>query len=418
LAETGLHLRGQEPRPRVLFLCHRLPFPPNKGDKIRSYHWLRALCDRFRVSLGAFVDAADDWAHEDYLSGLCEDVCLVALKRTRATIRSLAGLFCGEPLTKRYYLDAEMSSWVRAWSKREDGGTVFVYSSAMAQYVTGGEFRVRRRVIDFVDVDAEKWRQYADHRRGAGKWVYRREAKTLAKYDAEVARTFDFSLFVSEAEARLFSMCAPAARRVGALGNGVDSDFFTPDVKLASPFDPNVAPVVFTGAMDYWPNVDAASWFVTSVWPDVLRQVPTSVLYLVGANPATGVVQLQSESVVVTGTVPDVRPYLRFARVVVAPMRVARGVQNKVLEGMAMAQPIVVTSAGLEGLSARDGEHLLVADEPDGFARRVVAALEGKHSELGHAAREWVRREYDWTSRREQLIELLYPHCNGARAEA
>jgi sugar transferase (PEP-CTERM/EpsH1 system associated) len=392
----------------LLFLCHRIPYPPDKGDKIRSYHWLRALASAYRVHLAAFVDDPADWVHRPQVEALCASCLLLPLRPAAAKLRSLMGLATGEPLSLPYYRDPRLARWLEELRSRRGIGRVVVYSSAMAQYAAKSEWAKARRVIDFVDVDSDKWRQYAQARRGPMRWVYAREAAKLETFDLAMARVFDASLFVSPVEAQWFrDRLGAGAERVTYVDNGVDAVFFDPGLAGSSPYPPGVRAVVFTGAMDYWANAEAVTWFCREVWPRVLAEEPRAVFYIVGSRPGEAVQALASEAVVVTGRVPDVRPYLGHADAVVVPMRIARGIQNKVLEGMAMARPVIVSSKGLEGISARHGQEVLVADEAEDVSRCLCDVLRHGAHGVGLAARETVRRDYAWEGNARRLLDLV-----------
>lgn len=391
----------------VLFLCHRIPYPPDKGDKIRSYRWLLGLAERYRVHLGAFVDDPSDWAHAARLRELCGEVCLRPLPPLRARLRGLPALLTAGALTTACYRDSPMAAWVRDLLARRPIGRIIVYSSAMAQYALLPQARGVRRVIDFVDVDADKWRQYAERTRAPMAWLYAREARCLLAHDVQAARTFDASLFVSAPEAALFRQESGPCGALAAVPNGVDHVFFAPDPARPSPFGDAMRPVVFTGAMDYWANVDAVRWFAEAVWPLVRQREPAARLYVVGARPSGAVRALGCGDIVVTGRVPDVRPYLQHAEAVIAPMRIARGIQNKVLEGMAMGRVVVTTPMGLEGLEAVPGRHLLVSADPATMAEQVTQALLGEHAQVGTAARELIRERYDWRIATERFLDVV-----------
>lgn len=395
-------------RPDLLFLCHRIPYPPDKGDKIRSYRWFSALVENFRVHLGAFIDDPADWAHVGDLQERCASTLLLPLPPTWATVRSLTGLLRGTALTFPYYRDERMRRWVEERLTCQESGYVLVFSSAMGQYVEGTRWSRTRRVIDFVDVDSDKWRQYAKTRPWPASWVYQREAERLAEAEARLAGIFDASVFVSDSEADLFrGRVGRLAPRVVAIPNGVDSAYFASTPGRASPFPSGTEPVVFTGAMDYWANADAVLWFVREVWPRIRACRPQAILAIVGARPSPEVQALGCADVQVTGWVPDVRPYLQHALAVVAPMRIARGIQNKVLEGMAMGRPVVVTPKALEGLEAVPGRDLLLADGPLAFAEAVLAVLNGDRKAVGVSGRRLVERHYHWAKAAQMLLELV-----------
>lgn len=395
-------------RTDLLFLCHRIPFPPNKGDKIRSFHLLRFLSERYRVHLGAFVDDPDDWRDQNQVAALCASSCLLPLRPILGKLRGLTGLLTGQPLTVPYYRDRRLAAWVRETWARHAIGHILVFSSAMGQYVLDETFRRAQRIVDFVDVDSDKWRQYAPTKPPYTAWLFRREGERLEAFDKALARACDLSLFVSPQEAALFrTLLGDTPARVEYLTNGVDTSFFAPDPEWPNPFPKGQRALVFTGAMDYWANVEAVTWFAQQVLTRVRDRVPEARFHIVGIRPTEQVRRLAGPAAVVTGAVPDVRPYLQHAAVVVAPLRIARGIQNKVLEGMAMARPVVVTPKGLEGISAQDGAHLLVAETPEAFADQVCRILETGEGMLGIYAREQVCRAHGWEASLNRFGEML-----------
>lgn len=384
---------------RILYLVHRMPYPPNKGDKVRSYHLLRHLAARHEVLMGTFVDDPDDESHVATVAQWCSEVKAVRLHPRRAKLASLAGLLRDEPLTLAYYRDATLHGWVRALRQRGRIDAVVVFSSSMAQYAEGFDVPV---LVDFVDVDSAKWTDYADAHRWPMSWLYRREGRQLLAYERRVASRVNQSFFVTDKEVGLFAGLAPeCALRVQAVGNGVDTTFFAPDPARTSPFDANETPIVFTGAMDYWPNVDAVTWFVRDMLPPLRQRWPGLRLSIVGRSPTAAVQALAGDGVRVTGTVPDVRPWLQHAAVVVAPLRLARGIQNKVLEAMAMGRPVVAAATCVEAIDAVAGVHLAAAGEAEDFEREVSALLADTTAAaaMGAAARHCVEQAYGWTAR-------------------
>ncbi len=390
----------------ILLLCHRIPYPPDKGDKIRSYRWLMGLAERYRVHLGAFVDDPSDWAHTERMRALCGEVCLRPLPSLRARLRAMPALLTPRPLSVACYRDRQMAAWVRRMLTRPALSRIVVYSSAMAQYGLGPLAARRRRIIDYVDVDADKWRQYAERTKAPLSWLYAREARCLLAHDARAARAFDASLFVSAAEAALFRQLSGVAG-ARAVPNGVDLAYFTPSPSRSTPYRDGEQAVVFTGAMDYRANVDAVRWLAAEVWPAVRQRFASARLYVVGARPARELCKLACPDILITGRVPDVRPFIQHAAAIVAPMRIARGVQNKVLEGMAMGRVVLTTSMGLDGIDAEPGRHLLVADDPYDMAAQLVAVLQGGHARVGSAARELIRERYHWRTAIERFLGVV-----------
>ena len=393
----------------LLLLVHRIPWPPNKGDKIRSYHMLRHLARHYRVHLGTFIDDPADAAWLPQLETLCASVHARPLCGRRARLRALSGFLTGEPLSLPWYRDRELARWVRRTVATHPVQRALVFSSAMAQYLP--EQADLARVIDFVDVDSDKWNQYAAARGWPMNAIYRREGRRLLDWERRLAATSDASLFVSPAEADVFRRLAPeAADRVHAINNGVDADHFDPErVAGRSPFAPGTHNIVFTGAMDYWPNVDAVAWFVETVLPRIRDTHPGASFCIVGSRPAPEVEALASRpGVTVTGFVDDVREWIAHATLAVAPLRVARGVQNKVLEAMALARPVVATPQALEGLSARPGHDILLSEaDPAAFAAVVTQQLRNPDPAIGAAARARVLADYDWARNLARLDELL-----------
>jgi sugar transferase (PEP-CTERM/EpsH1 system associated) len=405
----------------LLYLVHRFPYPPNKGDKIRSYHLLKHLSQSYRIHLGAFVDDEKDLEYLGTVKALCEETCFVNLRPTIARLRSAYGLISGQPLTVPYYADNRLQKWVNSVLERHPIRNILIFSSAMAQYVTHANRA--RRVIDFVDIDSDKWKQYAATARWPMNWIYARESTLLLDYESQIAQDFQCATFVSEAEADLFRQLAPeAASKVFHFNNGVDSDYFSPANNYSSPYPSGINPLVFTGAMDYWANANAVEWFARGVLPLIQASVPEVEFYIVGARPTSAVRLLDSlPGVTVTGSVPDVRPYLAYAALAVAPLRIARGVQNKVLEAMAMEKVVVASSQAAKGISAIPGEELLVADDESEFANRVIALLRAESQlkrAIGEAARARVLATYNWEKNLERITVLLsQPQATRSTAE-
>ena len=394
----------------LLLLIHRIPYPPNKGDKIRSWHLLKHLAGQYRVHLATFVDDPDDWQHVPHVEAQCASSHFAALHPLRARVRSLGALTANRSLSLDYYRNAGLQRWVDDTMAKHKIERVLVFSSAMAQYAE--KYPQARRVVDFCDVDSDKWRQYADQKSWPMSWLYRHEARQLLAYERQVARDYDASLFVSQPEADLFRKLAPESdAKIGFFNNGVDTDYFSPEPAHVSPYQAGERVLVFTGAMDYWPNVDAVQWFAADVFPQLRAAFPGLRFYIVGARPSPAVEALgKLDGVTVTGTVPDVRPYIAHAKVAVAPLRIARGIQNKVLEAMAMATPTVVSPQALEGIDAAPGSELAVADGAPAWIATVGALLARQHEQnasMGRAARARVEHHYSWPSNLACIEERL-----------
>jgi sugar transferase (PEP-CTERM/EpsH1 system associated) len=414
-------MTAMDARPPLLYLVHRIPYPPNKGDKVRSFNILRHLARRYRIYLGCFVDQAEDMDYVPRLGEWCAETHVVRLARRRARLAALAALVRGQALSVPYFADAGLRAWVAAVVARHDIRRGLVFSGPMAQYldVAGLE----RRVIDFCDLDSAKWRQYADERRWPWSWLYAREADRLLAFERHAAQRTDASVFVTDAEADLLRRAAPELReRILAIENGVDSVFFSPERRHDDPYPRGGPVLLFTGAMDYWPNIDAVTWFARDILPAIRRAHADVRFYVVGRNPAAAVAELAGGHIRVTGTVPDIRPWLAHAGVVVAPLRVARGIQNKVLEAMAMGKPVVVSAGSASGLAGRAGDDFATAADAGEFVERVSALLANPESRarMGAAARRCVLARYAWDAHLERFERLLEerPAATAARVDA
>jgi polysaccharide biosynthesis protein PslH len=395
---------------KLLYLVHRMPYPPNKGDKVRSYHLLKHLTAKHQVFLGTFMDDPEDEVHVTTLRSLCAELHIERLHPKRARLTSLLGLLGQNALTLRYYRNRGLAQWVKQISTQHQLDAVVVFSSSMAQYAENlGHVPV---LVDFVDVDSAKWSQYAKERPWPLSWLYRREGRCLLAYERAVALKARSSFFVADNEAALFRELAPhTAGRVHTLSNGVDAQVFSVDPSRPSPLQPGKPSVVFTGAMDYWPNVDAVSWFCSDILPLLQKNWPQLRFYVVGRNPDATVQALSSHCVVVTGTVPDVRPYLQHADVVVAPLRLARGIQNKILEAMAMGRPVVAARACVAALQAQADVEIVAAESAHEYAAAIEALLSDPEQaqRVGSAARHCVLQRYSWSAHLAGIDKYLNP---------
>jgi sugar transferase (PEP-CTERM/EpsH1 system associated) len=308
-------------------------------------------------------------------------------------LHSLSGLISGKALTLPYYKNKTLQNWVDRLMSDLCVEKVVVFSSAMAQYVE--KFEQALRIMDFVDVDSDKWTLYAKSKAWPLDQVYRREGRLLGRYERKIAGEFDASFFVSPQEAALFRTLAPeSATRIHTYSNGVDADYFSPDRPYPAPFPSTEQAIVFTGAMDYWPNIDAVNWFARDIFPLVLIEKPDARFYIVGSNPSGAVTQLANRpGIVVTGRVDDVRPYLAHAILAVAPLRIARGIQNKVLEAMSMGTPVVASPQALEGIASTGG--CRSGRDAEEFAAHILELLRSERS-TGSAGRACILQHYDW----------------------
>ena len=403
--------------PDILFLAHRIPFPPDRGDKIRSWHLLERLTRMSRVHLGCFADDEADAAHlpalRQALGNRLGEVH-VERRRTGKAVAGARALLDRKPVSLTLFDSRALRAFVGRMLASGRIGTVFGFSGQMAQFVPaqpGARF-----VMDLGDVDSAKFAQYAEQGAAPMRWVHAREARLLAEYERATAARADVTTLVSEAEAALFR-ARTGLPNIRALSNGIDLEYFAPaaDFPCLPEAGRGAAPILlFTGQMDYPPNVDAVAWFAEQVLP----QVADARFVIAGRNPAPDVRRLAGQRVHVTGAVDDMRRWLAAADLVVAPLRIARGIQNKVLEAMAMAKPVVASAAALEGIEAEPDRDLVVADGAEATVeaiRRLLADREAAQA-LGRRARACVERGYSWEQRLAPLEEIVFPA--GRRAAA
>jgi sugar transferase (PEP-CTERM/EpsH1 system associated) len=378
--------------PRLLYVAHRPPYPPDKGDRIRTFHLLRSLARRASIHLACLADEGTDPAAVAALRGYCERVAVVRLGRVARWGRALASLARGRTITEGAFEEPALRGLLRAWARETPFTAALASSSGVAPYLGIEELRGVPVVVDLMDVDSQKWLDYAAAGRGPRAWLYRIEGRRLRRLEAGLADRASALTFVTGAEADLYRRFRPRGP-VYAVPNGVDLDYFRP-----APGGEE-AGCVFVGALDYRPNVDGACWFCRQVWPGVVAHRPGTRVALVGRRPALAVRRLgRLEGVDVVGQVPDVRPYLADAAVAIAPLRIARGVQNKVLEALAMGKAVVASPQALEGLDVEPGVHLLVASTAAEWAGAVDRLLgtPDVRRRLGSAGRRFVEEHHDW----------------------
>lgn len=399
----------------ILFLAHRIPFPPDRGDKIRGFHILKFLSERKRVHLITFADEEADMKHKGGLAPYTANRQVIW--RAKNPVSSgMQALLSHRPLSLTAFENEALREAVDSLLARHAVDTIYVFSSQMAQYLPP---RPRQRVImDFVDMDSAKFAAYAEDSSGPMRWVYAREARLLLQHERAVAARADASLFVSEEEARLFRD-RTGADRVHVIENGIDTAFYDPAAHFRR-VDAVGSLIVFTGQMDYRPNVEGVTWFVQTILPHIRIAHPDARFAIVGRNPTDAVKALAREpGVMVTGEVADVRGWLDAASVVVAPLRMARGIQNKVLEAMAMARPTVASTAAAEGID--HGGTIRVGGTVGEIAEQVTALLSdpAQAAALGAAAREQVMRRYSWEARLQPLEQIMgLPHRSPKRTAA
>ncbi len=394
----------------ILFLCHRVPFPPDRGDKIRSHNILKRLAEASAVHVGCFADDERDMSYAGELAEVAASQCVLMRDRSRA-VAGLTGLAKGQSMLVSLFDHPGLHQWVRQTLAEQPISAVFAYSVQMAHFVPVLPAHVRF-MMDFVDLDSAKYAAYGAEGSGPMAWINRREGRVLLDFERRVAARADMSSFVSEAEAALFrEVSGEGADKVVALENGVALDYFDPTADFPA-IPPESGPLlVFTGQMDYRPNVEAVESFARETLPAIRSARPDVRFAIVGRSPAPSVLALgELPGVTVTGGVPDVRGWIAAADVVVAPLRIARGIQNKVLEAMAMARPVVASPQAAEGIDATHESHFIVAANPAEEAAHILDLLaRPDHARrIGLAARARMEERYRWSATLERLPAMLF----------
>ena len=401
---------------KILFLAHRIPFPPNKGDKIRSFNELKYLANLGDVYLGALVDNPEDFKYQKNLEAYCKEIHLAPISPALKKITSLRGLVCGPSLSVLYFHNKKLQQAINNLLIKHDFDAIFCFSSTMAEYVLKAschwsttDQKRPRLIMDFCDVDSIKWTQYSAEAKWPLSAFYQREWKLLSAYERKIAQLFDHSIFVSSREKQLFEKLNPGCGQIVEIPNGVDMEYFKPQSSNNTPAA-NSPEIIFTGAMDYHANIDGVSWFHEKIWPKILKVIPNARFTIVGSNPSPVIKKMDNgTNIHVTGFVTDIRSYYSNADVCVVPLRIARGIQNKVLEAMSMAKAVVCTTNAFTGIKGDPGEVVLVKDNENSFAHAVIDIVKNMdlRNKLGKNGRQCIEKYYHWDQNLSILEKLI-----------
>jgi sugar transferase (PEP-CTERM/EpsH1 system associated) len=423
---------------KILYLAHRIPYPPNKGDKIRTFNEIKYLSQDHGIDLVCLADNIDDISFKKDLELYCQQVFVLPLPTSLAKLQGIISLILGKAISVGYFYKRKLQRIIDRLLKENHYDAIICFSSPMAEYIYRSKFynenkhrpigQRTRLIMDFCDVDSDKWLQYAQTAKFPMNLAYRIENKRLFEYEKQVSNDFDFSVFTTNKEVDLFLAGHPVAKNLMSIPNGVDFQYFSPgaenpkeniqdkrfvikDVHNKNNDIRDKGPILlFTGSMDYYANVEGVSWFNAEILPLIKRKLPQAQFLIVGSNPHPIVKKLgENDGVIVTGFVDDIRPYYQMADICVIPLRLARGVQNKVLEAMSMGKPVVVTSKAVEGIMAVAGEHVFVQDTPDSFSEAVFRLFRDNSlkERMGMHARKFILDNYDWECNIKKFNELL-----------
>jgi sugar transferase (PEP-CTERM/EpsH1 system associated) len=406
---------------KILYIAHRIPYPPNKGDKIRAFHQVEALAKQAEVFLCALVDDPEDWQHQAALKEICPHVTLVALSPHLKKVLALLALFTGSPMSVKYFHENKLQHEIDKLLADHVFDAIICFSGTSAEYIfrskSAATLFSRRRphpalIMDFCDVDSLKWLEYGQRSKFPLSLLYKVEGQLLARYEKKITKNFDHAILITENEKQLFVSNVFSSKKLTVIENGVDTDYFSPTTSLTSSKGSHEKSLklLFVGAMDYQANIDGVCWFAEAVWPSIINKYPQASFTIVGRNPTQTVLNLQKQqNIQVTGEVPDVRPYYEQATIVVVPLRIARGIQNKVLEAMAMARPVIVSRAAFMGLKALPEKEILIADSAQNFLDETFRLLEDHklRDHLAEKSRQCVETNYSWSSNMRLFSNLI-----------
>lgn len=381
---------------KIVFLAQRVPWPPDRGDKITTWRLLERLGRQHEVHTLAFAHGREDELAAEALRAKGYRITTVPWDARTQKLRALPLLLTSKPITLGVYGSSRLQAEVDRAVQGAD--VAYAYSSSMGAFLL--DHAHLRRVMHFAELDSDKWRQYAARSHGPMRWLWAREARTLLEFERRIATAFDASILCTPLEQEVFARYIPGVDSL-VLRNGVDLEYFRPQRQAR-----REAELVFTGVMDYEPNVDGVEWFAREILPLIRRRVPAARFTIVGSKPVERVQRLAAiEGVTVTGRVEDVRAYVHAAAVSVAPLRIARGIQNKVLEAMACGVPVVGTTSATQGVECVAGRDLLVRDAAADFADEVVRLLQdpAEAEALGARGRALVEERYAW----ERVLQPL-----------
>lgn len=392
-------------RPSILYMTHRVPWPPDRGDRIRTWNVLRYLSTRANVDLACLADEPVSEETMAELRRVTRRLAVIPHSGKKRYVTGLVSMLTGRTVTEGLFDCASMRTVLEDWSESEEYDAVMASSSGIAKYLKQDYLTRPAQWVDLIDVDSQKWFDYSKAARFPMSLIYKLEGKRLRAVEKSLAKRCDQLLVVSEAERDLFrSFCR--TDKIAAVSNGVDSIYFAPSKNVQV----DECSCVFVGVMNYKPNADAAIWFVRNVWTQIRERYPNAVFRIVGKSPTAEVQALAAvPGVEVTGSVADVRPWLHRSTCAVVPLHIARGIQNKVLEAMACGRPVICSPAPLRGLAAEPGLHLLQADAADEWVDAVsgVFADRNLQQELGMAGAAFVQLHHSWDQCLSHLDRML-----------
>lgn len=386
---------------KILFASHRYPFPPNRGGKIRPFNMIRHLSQKHEIVVASLAHTYQELDEGAGLKEYCAEIYSEVVPEKLRWLQAVRAFPSATPSSVAYFHSARLRRRIKEAVRKITFDVVMVHCAFAAQYAL--EVPARFRLMDFGDLDSAKWLDYSKWRPFPLSWGYYLEGHKLRRYEQRLAAAFDYCTLTTQGELEEFKKLN-VERPHSVIPNGVDGNYFHPN----DASDHAKPVVVFLGRMDYYPNIDGVLHFTETVLPLIRATVPDVEFRIIGSNPTSAIERLrQVPGVVVTGHVPDVRPFLQEAVVSIAPLRMARGTQNKILESMAMGLPVVATPQAAKGIQATPGEHILVAADTDSFASQVVEVLVNRQlrSRFSAAGRAYLSNAHKWSTSMRLLVD-------------
>jgi sugar transferase (PEP-CTERM/EpsH1 system associated) len=387
---------------KILYVCHRFPFPPRRGGKIRPFNMINHLAANHEVTVASIVRSDEEAEEGRGIARHCARYEMAQVREPVQVMRMIARLPTTVPSSLGYFYSTDLARRVGGLLAHKRFDLIFVHCSSVAQYVA--RFDGAPKILDYGDMDSQKWLEYARYKPfplSIGYWL---EARKLERDEKRLARRFDLCTATTRAEWETLERFAPGTA-TDWFPNGVDGEYFAPS---SEPYEPDT--ISFVGRMDYYPNQEAMFDFCARTLPALRARRPRLKLVIVGADPSPAVRRLgERPGVTVTGSVPDVRPYLARSALVVAPLNIARGTQNKILEAMAAGVPVVASIVAAGGVDALEWEHLLVASSPGDYAQAILYILEnpGERRRLAAAGRARMLSHHAWSSSMRRLDGII-----------
>lgn len=400
----------------VLLLAHRVPYPPNKGEKIRTFHQLSHLLNKgHNVVVAAPLENKPERQFALQLQNKL-DVRVVHALLPKRWLRFASGLIKNKPISVTYFYSKKLQQQVNELIETGNHDTLLCTSSALADYILNKttlqkiQQKKIRLVMDFMDLDCLKWQQYSEKSPWLLSAIYKREAKLLSRTEQQILATFDASIFVSEDEKSLLTTDSKLRDKIHVVTNGVDTSVYHPGQNTAERPSTTSPTFLFTGVMNYLPNENAVIWFAKTVWPLAVEKYPQAQFIIAGMQPSKSVTKLgQQKGIVVTGFVEDILPYYQESDLMVAPFKVARGIQNKVIQALASGLPVITSTEGAAGISCTVGKHLLVANSAAEIVQAIETLLNDKeqYRNLQQAGLALIEEKYSWAVENDKLESIL-----------